>query len=179
MKVAVLTILKNEFLEFKRNNMYWECYHVVHVGQLEGVLFDLYVRLDGWKRLPVDVLNVVKAQEQIRGINKTKEVKATLQNRFNTFATGGFVPTSVKIQGKHLGVVHCNDPLPMHPNCGSVMIKPDDLPPQHHKTDMIDSISGLSAYTQKAIQAMSNFRIHLTSKDLPYLLNKDDIAGMP
>lgn len=117
MKVGVLTMLKHEFIAFKKNNKAMECHHITSVNQLIAFTADMYIRVNGWQMLSVKVLNVVKAQEDLRDLNKSKVIEPLPKSQFNTLTgksltgrwpSGGIIQalsqsSKVAINGRHVG----------------------------------------------------------------------------
>ena len=68
--VGILTVHRQEFIEFMKDNPVLVCTHVTHYLDLERETFDYFLRLEGWKRLDSDVLGAVRAIEKLRSIDK-------------------------------------------------------------------------------------------------------------
>lgn len=94
-KVGVLVCSVNLFCQFEEDNPIFDCWLIRETRDLEGILFDFYVRICDWERLPLSVLRVVDAQEKIRGLTPKrvhKEFPMFKDDRVDAFSYALFGP---------------------------------------------------------------------------------------
>lgn len=68
--VGILTLYREEYQEFIRDNPILICTPIITEYDLQRETFDYFIRLDGWKKLDPELLRTVRAIEKIRDIDK-------------------------------------------------------------------------------------------------------------
>jgi hypothetical protein len=183
MKVGVLTWYRREFEEIQYNNRDWDCYQLRDVRDLVGVTFDMFIRLDGWHKLDPDLLNTVKVQEKIRDLNKSKVKEDNTTSK--RIAANAYAQSKYRAGG-YVGLDTAqNDLTRAWENTHSFF-------PDRYKVVPSINVDSFREATERAsiglrdlgdafAQSMFNWDQTITIKkeDLPLIINKDDIAGMP